>query len=228
MKFKSQVLTQASGSIGGITYSHNRGGMYTRARAIPTNPNSPQQQAVKAILANLAVVWTNTLNVAQRAAWDLYAANVPIIDVLGSPIFLTGLNMFVRSNVPRVQAGMVQVTVAPPNFNVGSFTNPSATASAATQQISLVFTNTDTWAVAVGGAMLLAASRPQQAAINYFKGPYRFAGKVLGAVIPPTSPQTIPVPFAVLQGQRLFLKVNVVQVDGRLSYPFRTTLICGA
>jgi len=43
MKFKSPILSQASGSIAGITFSHNRGGMYVRARAVPTNPGSPQQ-----------------------------------------------------------------------------------------------------------------------------------------------------------------------------------------
>ena len=43
MKFTSQVYTQASGSVGGLTYSHNRSGMYTRARSTPTDPASTLQ-----------------------------------------------------------------------------------------------------------------------------------------------------------------------------------------
>ena len=42
MLFKSAAFTQASGSVGGLTFAHNRGGMYTRARSIPVNPKTQQ------------------------------------------------------------------------------------------------------------------------------------------------------------------------------------------
>ncbi|KKM06452.1 hypothetical protein LCGC14_1743870, partial [marine sediment metagenome] len=47
MLFKSGLITQGSGSIGGLTASHNRGGMYFRARTIPTNPATSFQTVVR-------------------------------------------------------------------------------------------------------------------------------------------------------------------------------------
>jgi hypothetical protein len=195
--------------------------MYQRARRTPTNPNSPEQAAVRAIVAALANLWTNTLSEVQRLTWDLYATNVQLTNKLGDPMNVTGLNMYVRSNTPRLQAAMTRIDTAPGVFNLGSFTNPTFVVDAANEEVDVSFTNTDSWATAIGGAMLVFASRPQGAAINFFKGPYRFAGTIPGAVVPPTSPATIALPFAVVPAQKVFLRVSVVQTDGRLSYPFR-------
>lgn len=230
MKFKSQVLTQASGSIGGVTYSHNAGGMYQRARAIPTNPNTPYQQAVRGIMSQLTSLWENVLTAGQRAAWNLYAANVTLVDALGDPINVSGLNMYVRSNVPRVQTSLPRVDDGPTTFNLGDFTAPTLAAiSAATDDFDLGFDNTDDWANEDDAAMIVYGSRPQNAAINYFKGPYRHADNVDGdAVTPPTSPQTIVNPFVLTAGQQVFVKVSVSRADGRLSAPFRAGGIVGA
>jgi hypothetical protein len=84
------------------------------------------------------------------------------------------------------------------------------------------FTNTDTWATAVGGALLVFMSRGQSPTINSFKGPYRFAGKVAGAVSPPTSPQNITSPFTLAATQRVFVRFIAVTADGRVSADFRT------
>ena len=223
MKFKSQVYTQVSGSIGGITYSHNQGGLYTRARSIPVNPGSTFQVAVRALVSSLTNYWVNTLTPAQRAAWDLYAANVLLPDPFGDPRLVSGLNMFSRTNVPLLQAAGTQVNVAPGGFDLGSFTPPTIAApNAAADTVDVSFNNADPWATAVGGHMLIYLSRPQNPSINFFKGPYRFAGKVSGAVVPPTSPATITLPFPCVVGQRVFVKISFVQVDGRLSLPFRS------
>lgn len=223
VKFKSQIITQASGSIGGTTYSRNKGGMYQRARAIPTNPNSPQQAAVRSIMGNLAIIWGSVLTVAQRAVWTIYAEQVPLIDRLGSAMNVTGLNMFIRSNTPRVQAGLDYVAGGPTEFNLGSFTNPSFTATEATDVIPTTFDNTDDWANEDDAAALVYVSRPQNPSIAFFKGPYRLAGIIAGdATTPPTSPASITSPFAFNAGHRMFVRFQVSRADGRLSLPFRT------
>ncbi|HBU29797.1 MAG TPA: hypothetical protein DEB56_09520 [Thiobacillus sp.] len=108
-------------------------------------------------------------------------------------------------------------------FDLGSFTPPTIAApNAAADTVDVSFNNADPWATAVGGHMLIYLSRPQNPSINFFKGPYRFAGKVSGAVVPPTSPATITLPFPCVVGQRVFVKISFVQVDGRLSLPFRS------
>lgn len=222
MKYLSQVYTAASGSIGGVTYSHNKGGAYTRARATPTNPNSPQQMAVRGIVGQLSNLWGTLLTAAQREAWDVYALYVEVTDTLGQSINLTGLNMYVRSNVPRIQAGLPRVDDGPTTYNLGDFSNPNFGIDATADELDVTFTDTDEWTSEDDAAMLLYASRPQSQTVNYFKGPYRFAGKIDGdGTTPPTSPQAIGLPFLAAAGQRIFVKASVTRADGRLSLPFR-------
>lgn len=223
MKIKSALFTEASGSLGGLTASRNRGGQYLRARAIPVNPNTPQQQAIRGFVANLTSLWNSTLSAAQRTSWDEYALNVPLPDPLGEPRNVGGLAMYVRSNVPRLQAALPRVDTGPEVFNLGPFTNPVfATFAAATQDFQVTFDNTDAWANEDDSAMLVLGSRPQNDAINFFKGPYRFAGSIDGdAATPPTSPATIVNPFVFGVGQRVFVQARVSRADGRLTLPFR-------
>ena len=111
---------------------------------------------------------------------------------------------------------MTRVDAPPAILTLPTFTLPVYTVTAPSTG-SLAFTNTDGWAIAVGGAMLLYTSRGQGVGINYFKGPYRYAGKVLGAVVPPTSPASIPPAFSVVAGQKVFYRVKIVMTDGRAS-----------
>ena len=221
MKYKGTLITQGSGSLAGATFSHNKGGQYIRQRTIPVNPNTTLQQAVRSIFATLSIAWVQTLTAAQRVLWKTYADNVPLINVLGDSIFITELAMYSRSNVPRLQAALTRVDDGPTTFSLAQMTNPSATAAAATDLLSVTFTNTDAWATAVGGAMLVYISKPQNPTINFFKGPYQFAGKIAGAVVPPTSPQTIALPQPIVAGQKVFFRIEATEVDGRLSLPFR-------
>jgi hypothetical protein len=196
-----------------------------RARAVPVNPNTLQQQAVRNYMASRSAAWGSVLTQAQRDGWEAYADQVLLTDALGEPRKGTGLNHYVRCNVPRMQAAMVgsPLQVAPATFDMGSYTNPVlGVVDVSDSTASIAYTATDAWAIAVGGAMLVYISAGQSPATQYFKGPYRYAGKVLGAASPPTSPYACPLPFAVLLGQKVFVKINFVQVDGRLSSPFRT------
>lgn len=223
MKFKSAILSQASGSLGGATYSHNRGGMYIRNRSLPTNPNTSFQQAVRNALAQLAQLWGTTLDAAQREGWETYAANVPVINSLGDTINLTGLNMYTRSNVPRIQAGLPRVDDAPTEYNLGNETAPTISAvAAATDQIAIGFNDADNWVDEDDSALIVFCSRPQSPTINSFIGPYRFADVVAGdSSTPPTDPTTIDLPFAVTAGQKIFASIRLSRADGRLSNPFR-------
>lgn len=222
MKFRGTHLTDASGSLAGVTYSHNRGGAYTRSRAVPVNPNTPQQALVRSWFADAQGSWS-ALTAAQRDAWDSYALATPIANSIGASVNVGGKGMFTRGLVPRLQAGLTQISAGPVVTGLPALTGPGITSITASTGIMIVtFTNTDLWATAVGGALLVYASRPQSPTITGFKGPYRFAGRVLGAVSPPTSPQNITLPFTVTAGQRVFVRFVSVTADGRLSGDFRT------
>jgi hypothetical protein len=220
MKIKSAIITEASGSVGGLTASHNRGGLYLRARVIPVNPNTVQQQEIRSLVAMLTSRWQSILTELQRASWDLYALNVPLPDRLGEPRNVGGIAMYVRSNVPRLQDGLDLVDTAPFIFDLGSYTPPSVSVFTAAGNSFQVFFDgfgVDTWPAEDGAAMLIYTSRAQSLAVNFFKGPYRLSDRILGdSAIPPTSPFTATPAFALVEGTKIFVRVNVSRVDGRL------------
>lgn len=227
MKIKSALMTEASGSLGGLVASHNRGGLYLRARAVPVNPNTPQQQLIRGFVAQLTSLWTDVLTAPQRASWDLYAENVPLPDRLGEPRNVGGLAMYVRSNVPRMQSPLPRVDTAPLIFNLGDYSAPSFnTLSEATQDVTTVFSGTDEWVSETQAALIFYSSRAQNPSINYFKGPYRLADRILGSQpAPPVPPVQLSVAFPFVVGQRIFFRYNVTRADGRLGSEGFTTLI---
>jgi hypothetical protein len=113
MKFKSALMTAASGSIGGMVASRNRGGMYLRGLVIPVNPSTAPQLASRANLAEAVNDWTNVLTTAQRGAWESYAAATPTVDRFGDTLVLSGQQMFVKSSLPRLIAGRPIVADGP-------------------------------------------------------------------------------------------------------------------
>lgn len=227
MKFTSPVYSAASGSIAGLTYSRNRFGMYTRARAVPVNPNSGNQQAVRNAFSELSTAWNETLTAAQRAAWDVYAANVPVINSLGATVYLTGQQRYVGANTVRRQAALPDVDDGPIIFNDGgSQFWDSLAANEATQAIVIATgANVDIgpWADEDDAAMLIFTGLPQPRSVNFYGGPYRFAGAILGdSSTPPSSlgkvvsngyqwtgaaPGALTVP----------VRARVTRADGRLS-----------
>lgn len=218
MKFKSALITQASGSIGGFTAGSNKGGLYLRARSIPTNPNSPAQQASRDSMKILVDAWTTILTAAQRDSWRTYAQNVPVVDVFGDSKLLTGQQMYIRSNSARLTAGALRVDAAPTTFNLGSFTDVSFTISAAIpNQVDVTFTNTDSWATAVGGHLILGISKGQNASRDFFKAPFRTMDRINGDPVAPTPPAILTSPFVYAEGQKVFVVARASQVDARLS-----------
>ncbi|MBA7647992.1 hypothetical protein ES703_55771 [subsurface metagenome] len=99
------ILGMLRGSIGGNVFSHNRGGDYVRKRVAPTNPNSTRQQTMRSILAGLASDWSNILDDAQRAQWNIWSGQQPKEGPLGNSINLTGINGFIWCNSHILDAG---------------------------------------------------------------------------------------------------------------------------
>lgn len=225
MKFQSQVYTKTSGSVGGLTYAHNKGGLYTRARRSPVNPNTVPQQTARAVLSLLVSNYTNLLTAAQRLLWDAYAQARTVIGGLGDPINLSGQQWYIKLNAPRGYAAVPFTLVPPLSLTQGTMSIPSIDVDASADTIDVTFNTADDWAGAVGGAMFVYCSRPQNPSVNFFAGPYQIAGKIDGAVIPPTSPATLPLPFAVGVGQKVFARIYASNADGLDTNQFATGAI---
>lgn len=218
MKGLPILLAAMSGSVGGLTFSHNAGGPYVRIRGNPTQPNTPAQSAVKAIFGEISTAWRADLTAAERDDWDLYGAATPLIDRIGQSFFPTGLNMYIRGNTGLLQNGNTRVDGGPVTPGLPSFTAPSASVvNGSTEVASIDFEVTDAWVGVDETHMLIYASRGQGVSINFFKGPYQLAGSIDGdGTTPPTSPAAITVPFNVVDGQKVFFRAVLVDEQGRL------------
>jgi len=233
MKIKSALVTQMSGSIGGMTGSHNQSGLYLRARSIPVNPNTTRQIIVRSALTQLITRWTETLTPAQRAGWDTYATNVPVTNPLGDPIKISGQNWYVAANTSRLQINAVLtpatplllVDDAPVIFDRGDFETPVIASVGVAAGYSVTFNNTDAWANEDDSAMIVYQALPVNPSRNFFKGPFRAVDVIPGdAITPPTSPFVITNvligiadAFPLVVGQSTRLDVLVVRADGRVS-----------
>lgn len=226
MKFQEILASGMSGSVGGLTASRNRYGPYFRAKVLPVNPNTPNQAVVRGHFRDLSARWREVLTTPQRTAWETYAANVPLANGV-----VTGLNMYLRSNVQALRAGMSIVDTAPNVFDLGGFTVPVAQIlSEAAQTIDIGFTDTDAWANETGSAMMIFSSPAQNVSRNFWGGPFAYANKIDGdSTTPPTSPATISIAsYPFVAGQRVFFRATVLRADGRYSTPFQTSRIAGA
>lgn len=218
MKFTSPVYSAVSGSIAGLTYARNAGGMYSRARATVTNPNTAAQIEVRQNLAGLTAAWGLDLDDDQQEAWRTYAANVLVTNALGAAVHRSGQNWFVGCNTLRKQAGKTELLTAPGIFSRATGTTPVPTITANGTTVSVAFTNTDEWAIAAGGFLAVFASRPQNAGRKFFKGPFKLAGVVNGAATPPTTPAVITLPYASADtGTKQFFRFVFSTADGRYS-----------
>lgn len=218
MKVRFSILSDASGSMGGITASRNRGGQYLRARVVPTNPGSGAQVEMRTIFGNLSSAW-QTLTDDQREAWATYAINVPITDALGDPLTLTGQQQYVRCNSARLQAGLARVDDGPTIFALDSLSLVKVAPTAAADLYTTTFEETDDWVGEDAAGLLIYGSRELAPTINFFKGPYRFTGIIAGdATTPPTSPDvSITSLFALTEGNVIFNRCLSVRADGRIS-----------
>lgn len=227
--FKSATLTQATGSVGGVTFANSKSGLYMRARSQPINRNSSAQQAIRTYFGNLAAFYSQNLTAPQRAGWDTYAKNVLMRNPLGDSVQIPAVSQFIRSNTSRLQAGLGQLNDAPTVFNIGAYTAPvlsvvSIAGPPASVGISVAFNASDDWNTGTGGGLLVYVGRPQNQSKSFFKGPYQFAGLIPSGS---TSPVVLASPFAVPATSLIPYRVNVSQPDGRLGQDIMDTVTTG-
>lgn len=224
MKFKSNVYTQVSGSVGGTTYGHNRGGMYARGRGLPTNPNSPAQQAVRQAFGTSSAAWA-ALTEAQRTGWSTYAAGTPTTNALGDPLTLTGQQMFNRVNAIGSQPGGFTFADAPVTLGLSVLGTSGIVIDTVGQDVHGDVAAAE-WAAALNGRLYVYYSPVVKATVNYYKGPFQYVGSDAGAVIPvvlftveplvqygPNAGDDVNTPI----GEARFVRLQAIDAEGRPS-----------
>ena len=119
----SPILTQASGSIGGITLQRNKYGMTMRQKPLPLNPASPGQYFVREKMIEVQKAWQD-LSDAGRLQWNRF------LDFSGQTIKrdksvrLSGHSLFLKYQILRLLSGRPLLTtiayVPMPEFPVFS------------------------------------------------------------------------------------------------------------
>lgn len=107
----------SSGSIAGVTFSHNRAGQYQRNRRAPVQPIGTGRRAIiKSAFGAASQAWGG-LSIANQNAWTAYANEYPVTDRLGQSITLTGQQAFIGIYVSCKNCSITLPT-APPVNNV--------------------------------------------------------------------------------------------------------------
>ena len=134
-----------SGSIGLQVYVPGRNGQVVRIRAIPSNPQTPEQIHVRNILAARATAW-RSLTEAQRAAWTAAALGYNSQSRLGMSGALTGEQLYVRVNSNLAAVGEALVTAPPalPAFEANVVTGLTITNTAGVIVVKFACTGTST------------------------------------------------------------------------------------
>lgn len=138
MAIINPIWGEMRGSLGGITFSRNKGGNYARLRAKPTDPSSAAQMNMRTAMNNVSRVWSQFLTEEQRNAWNEYAALNPVPSRLGGWLTLSGHQFFCGLNSRLVMVGSAMQLV-PPTTNAPSAVSITATGDEISQQLTIDF-----------------------------------------------------------------------------------------
>jgi len=230
------TISNASGSVGGVTYARNRGGAYVRNRTTPIQRNTTWQAAAKALFTAASNSWSQFLTAAQRVQWEAYAKAVPYVNSLGEKKYYTGQQRYVQSYVSvAVSGGSVASIATAPTIYVSAGT-PATTAFVFTQGTTVAGSTVKLAAVTApsdvlaGDKLLIYFGKPVSNAKVYFKGPYRYAGDTVyttGATYPIVT-LTDPYARTLAAAGLLCVKYRVLKADGRCSDETLTSYTIGA
>lgn len=166
MLFKSNTITQASGSVGGTVYSRTKSGMVMKARSVPTNPSSKRQRAQLSGRIQAINWWNNVLTPDERQQWNEYAANVPVINALGASFHRTGQQWFLGRTVYQLQVTHSIFGSPPTVFDRPALQMPTIDYVDASPDIELRWLNTNQLPAKDDGTIIAYVTKPVNASIN--------------------------------------------------------------
>lgn len=112
IKWSAIGITNASGTSGGTTFAHNRGGAYARRWAKPVNAQTSRQTAMRSLWGAVAQQW-GQLSQEEVNAWNSAGENVTVTDGFGNSHNMTGNTYFMRVNQNRTHGMGLPITRTP-------------------------------------------------------------------------------------------------------------------
>lgn len=210
---KSSIINAASGSIGGVTYFHNRyATLIARQKVIPVNPLTPCQEKIRAFMSNAVTRWFQNLTDEQRQKWDAYADTLIKINDLGDSYSPTGQNQFVGAytgggyhEIP----GWIEATCdIAPGSDEGPATPPKINCAAyagITVGIGVSVTNLDK--DAMYGIVQVGPSLSK--GISFYNGPWRCDLTTLTGSLTEGADETVSIDVGAAAGETIPVRVKV-------------------
>ena len=217
-------VSAVSGSIGGTTFSRNRGGQYTRARAVPITSTTAEAIAARARLSTASSAWQG-LTAGQRTAWAFWADANPTTNTLGMSITLTGQQAFVGNHTRLSLAGAATLTAPPIVPAPDALTSAVQDGDIGAGDVDLTFAATP---LAAGVHIWLLAAVVNSSGINFVQNLLRFVATSPGAQISPWDNQSdIETRLGTLVvGQTLIVMPRVFDsATGLISGPTRAEVV---
>lgn len=191
-----------SGSQAATVASRNSSGQYYRNRAMPTQPRTPAQVNQRARLTTASAAWRG-LTASQQTSWISFGQSFTVVNSLGTPIHLTGLQCFIKVATVDVINGAAMPTVPPalPSFLANTCTGVSAVS--ATPLIQIAGANP------AAGTLFMVFSSPQLSPGVNFNGVYRY---IQTSQVFTTGQMSIQTAWALkfgalIAGKKIFVKV---------------------
>ena len=199
------------GSVGNLTFSHNKGGNFARIRQAPTNPNSERQALVRGVLSDLVGSWPD-ISADDKASWVDYANAHPRTGPLGETYTLTGMQAYIGLNAVLVDSGETALDEAP------SLVTPMPQGSGGA--VAVAFTTNIAVAITLmvlpptGGKMVIWWNGPISAGAD---PDLRQARLVHYSAVNPTSPLAFDLPYAPPSGSVCKFWVGNMDAHGQRS-----------
>lgn len=112
--FPVEDLRGKSGGNSGLVASAWRGIKVMRTFVLPANPNSEDQVQVRTFFSAATKAWSD-VTPTEYEMWNNLAKLKPIM-VMGSPVIVSAFDMFVKTNVYRLIAGLNISLIAPEHY----------------------------------------------------------------------------------------------------------------
>lgn len=108
------IVTDVTGSIGGVTFQKNASGSIIRRRSFPASGIPDGKTGIQVALFSLLQTWQG-LTLTQKNTWNIFAGANPKTNKFGQLKKLTGLNWYTSVNFQRRELGLADFTVPPVN-----------------------------------------------------------------------------------------------------------------
>ncbi len=211
MLIKGSFISTASGKAGGIVARHNKGGLYLAAFQPPTNPDTPEQQVVRARFGGDSAAF-RALTLAQQQTWVNFGEASPRVNALGDPRPISGVNAFISVNNNIVNAGGASILIAPALVGADQIESIAVTATTGPDDVEIAFTPDP---VPADHTLIIQATIPLSTGIVNVNNRYR---QIAIEVTTTGSPVDLTAEYtakygSLITGQNLHVRVYHIRTD---------------